>query len=245
MRIYEGYDCVNIPEVGFNGYIMFPKDEYQVKKHPVLYLFHGTGGVEEWFCSSKGNMPEFMNEWVESSPNNIPMIVVFPKVSNCTYATEYVQYQKHVENYVKAIRDKYSDRMLCDCKNTAVAGFSLGGAFALYCSVLNSDLFYHVGGFSSSRFLYNPNNLAESWLKNKEDLILPKYEDSIRFIGSGESVYGDFQADTERYYDTFKGNGTIFNGGAPFFLVSGGGHCFYTFNRLLREFLDQNIFIER
>ena len=94
MRIYEGYDCVNIPEVGFNGYIMFPKDEYQVKKHPVLYLFHGTGGVEEWFCSSKGNMPEFMNEWVESSPNNIPMIVVFPKVSNCTYATEYVQYQK-------------------------------------------------------------------------------------------------------------------------------------------------------
>lgn len=241
MSIYRDVERVLLQDVGFQGYIMMPTDASSTKKYPVLYLIHGSGGVEEWFCPSQGNMPALIEDWAQGVSDDAHMIVVFPEIVDHSGQNGYRDYQKKISTYIPAIQQVYSDCMRCDCEHTAIAGFSLGGAFALYCAIKNSDLFYHVGAFSPSSFLYCSSGSHTSWLKLAEDLALPDRENSVRFLGSGNNEY-EFQTATNLYYDTFAKNDTIFNNGDSPYVIPGGEHSFYTFNELLKRFLEKNMF---
>lgn len=230
----------------FNGYIMFPVDEeHPARKYPVLYLIHGLGGIEEYFTSYQGDIYHMINEWVNSSSENVPMILVFPEIPDCGNAGSYNTF--HMADFVSSVRECYQDSMLCSADCTGIAGYSVGGAAALYHAIQdckdNKNMFGHVGAFSPSSVLYNKNpDMHMSWLDSAEDFKLSCDDpDLVRFMGCGTSECG-IRSATQIYYDAFSSNGVIFNDGKGLILVNGGGHDFRTFNALLKEFLEKNIF---
>lgn len=224
---------------GMPGRIFFPCVENEkLKNRPVLYLFHGIGGVQEWFDFSRGNMIQNLESWVNQYQLS-PMVVVFPSVdvsSADSKSVPFYQFSDKVPELIAYVNSTYQDFVRTGQKNTAIAGFSMGGAAALYYAQQHPDLFYHVCACSPAPALYS------AWLKDKE-LTLPVLSGSCNLIGRGETEDTSFIKTATRSVTELKNEGVpIFQNGTV--VIEECGHDFSAFNPVLEKFIAQDIFKE-
>ncbi len=219
-----------------NGYVLLPTDR-EGKVFPVLYLFHGAGveGCEEWIRG--GNIENNMNKWAEEYDFS-PMIIVMPR--NKRLSQEGFKYfVDQFSNFIDYIEKYYSQFMLKGQENTAVAGYSMGGAAALYCSYVYKTRFLHTAAFSPSEFVHSKDEKV-SWIPSNERMDIGKAQGAINFIGYGDAE-PNFARIAKGYIEELDSQGIWINryGLAA---KAQGGHCMGTFLVLLERFLKVDIF---
>ncbi|MDD3140363.1 MAG: alpha/beta hydrolase-fold protein [Lachnospiraceae bacterium] len=219
-----------------NGYVLLPTNR-EGKAFPVLYLFHGSGqqGCDEWIYG--GNIENNMNKWTEEY-NFSPMIIVMPRNKRKSpegfkyYVDQFSHYMEYIEKY-------YGRIVLRGQANTAVAGISMGGAAALYCSYVYKTRILHTAAFSPSEFVHSKDE-AVSWIPSNEAMDIGKAQGAINFIGYGDQE-PNFERIAKKYIDELNEQGILINryGLSP---KAHGGHSMSTFLTLLERFLKIDIF---
>lgn len=218
-----------------NGYVLLPTNR-EGKSYPVLYLFHGAGpdGCEEWIRG--GNIESNVNRWAEEN-NFSPMIMVMPRIKRKSqegfkhFIDQFLQYMDYIEKYYKEFIRKGQE-------NTAVAGYSMGGAAALYCSYLYKTVFLHTAAFSPSQFVHC--NGKESWIPWSEKMDIGKAYGAINYIGYGEAET-NFARIAKKYIQEIQSQGILINR-YGLKAKTTGGHSMGTFLALLERFLKVDIF---
>ncbi len=239
------------------GYILLPENVESGTKYPVLYLIHGTSGYVEWRVARQGNIVQNINKW-QKDLSFAPMIIVMPNVKYYEKRLSikaFGKFSAKIPQLVEDVGRHYSDYVFTGDKNTAIAGFSLGGAASLYYSILNNNLFLHTGAFSPSTCLYCKSDPDKGWVKSIDDFVLNSKEDTVQYIGYGTNE-SRFMKAAQRYVGYFNANIRTESSDSKntpmnrYFhendatKVIGGGHNFNTFNELLRRFLSVNLFGE-
>ena len=127
------------------------------KNYPVLYIQHGGGEDERgWAVQGKTNV---ILDNLIAAGKAVPMIVVIPNgnvtkpgVSAGGYTDEAMALFKDemVGNIIPFIESNY--RVKPGVANRAISGLSMGGGQAFYTGLRNTDVFSHVGVFSTGVF---------------------------------------------------------------------------------------------
>lgn len=218
-----------------NGYVLIPTDK-EGKTFPVLYLFHGTGedSCETWIHA--GNIENNINKWADEKYFS-PMILVFPRIKRRSQDgfKHFVEQFSHYTDYIEKF---YKPFVLQGQENTAVAGFSMGGAAALYCSHYYKTKFIHTAAFSPSQFVYYDGK--DSWIPNSEAFDIGGTQNSINYIGYGDSE-DNFARIAKRYIQYLIQQGIPINRHGLEARVK-GGHSMGTFLTLLERFIKVDIF---
>lgn len=231
MSYYKEIQSIDFAD---GGYILLPKD--QSEKHPVVYMFHGISGVEEWKDAAKGNIAARMEEVVGNGGTQ--SIVVMPKISGCTSVNEEANVEKLIANgswnqffnynicgLIEYINSTYEQYVMPGKKNTAIAGFSMGATAAIYYAVRNRDVFCSMGAVSVA-------SITQQVIKAK-DFVLEKENGAIYFIGYGTAEGSAFVSADRYCIDSFNKN----NVDITVETNEGTGHGFSTFNPLLANYL--------
>lgn len=233
MSIYNDLQTI---EFAHGGNILLPRDER--KTYPVLYLFHGIGGFNEWV--SQANIVKKMEKLVESGEATAS-IVVMPKIPGCRsidndtdVELQMLQgawdqfFNYDIGGLVNYINKKYSSLIEVTENSTAIAGYSMGATAAIYHAVNNRNLFYNLGAVSVS-------TLTQGYI-HKNDFVFHQTEDSVLYIGYGSAEGSDFISSDQYCINSFKSNG--YNNITER-VKRGTGHSFATFNELLDEFISK------
>lgn len=231
MSFYE--DSVRDLDFGNGGYILLPKDGSM--QYPVLYLFHGLGGCDEWIDQYHANIL-YSAETLVREGKMQPMIFVMPripvnasKMENPNMDTELALsayegfFNYKILDLIDYVNQTYACYVKTGRKNTAIAGFSMGATAAIYHAVKNVDTFYHLGAISVS-------TITSSIIKPREFVL----DDPVRFIGYGTGEETKFTSADKYCIDNFEKNGVNLKTDTV-----GTGHCFDTFNPLLHEFFSK------
>lgn len=171
--------------------ILLPPGYSAEKRYPVLYLLHGIFGDEYSLINdSNCSIPEIScNLFADGLAKE--MIIVLPNMFATkdpelkpSFSAEGVApYDDFIDDLVNDlmpyINEKYST--LTDRKNTAIAGFSMGGRESLYIGIRRPDLFGYIGaiapapGLTPSKdwAMQHPGQLEENELRFNEDTNLP------------------------------------------------------------------------
>ena len=218
------------------GYILLPQDES--KQYPVVYMFHGIGGVQEWKNSTQGNIAARMENVVGNGGTQ--SILVMPKIRGCANLSEYAEadieklmvngawdqfFHYDVGGLIKYVNATYGRYVMTGKKNTAITGFSMGATAALYYAVKNRELFGSVGAVSVSSITQG--------ISKQKDFVLDNEKSAIHFIGYGTYEGSGFVTANQYCIDAFNKN----NVAITVKKNEGTGHSFATFNPLLSDFL--------
>ena len=137
-------------------YVYVPPQYYSepTRKFPVLYLFHGGGGMEaDW--NRQGRTAIIMDNLIAQN-KAVPMIVVMPSnnvmipVQGGNYGSSQVL-EKEIFNDIIPFMEK-TYRTLNDRPNRAIAGLSAGGGTTMNVGMRNLEKFAYLGEFSSGLF---------------------------------------------------------------------------------------------
>ncbi|MFC5409244.1 alpha/beta hydrolase-fold protein [Larkinella bovis] len=130
------------------------------EKYPVLYLLHG-GGEDQRGWATQGRTDLILDNLIAEKKAQ-PMVVVMLD-GNMPNAGGLAGFNENVlrmfENELKQAAIPFvegSFRVQTDARNRALAGLSMGGLQTLYAGIKNTDLFSHLGVFSSGWFANNP-----------------------------------------------------------------------------------------
>lgn len=218
------------------GYILLPSDES--KKYPVVYMFHGISGVEEWKAASKANIAVRMEKVV--AEGGAQSIIVMPRI-RCAASVEenadieeimlkgaYDQFFNYdICGLIDYINSKYEQYVLKGKENTAIAGFSMGATAAIYHAVRNRNIINNMGAVSIAVYTFTKEKIKP------EDFVLDNEKNAIHYIGYGTAEVSGF-VDADQYcINSFRNN----NVAVKVETNSGTGHKFSTFNPLLESFL--------
>lgn len=130
------------------------------KKYPVLYLLHG-GGEDQRGWSTQGRADLILDNLIADGKAQPMLIVMFdgnigfrggPRAFNGNALRSF-------ENELKTAVIPFVERhyrVPTDAANRALAGLSMGGLQTLHAGVQNTDLFAHLGVFSSGWWADNP-----------------------------------------------------------------------------------------
>ena len=135
-----------------------PGYDVDVKKsYPVLYIQHGGGEDERgWAVQGKTNV---ILDNLIAAGKAVPMIVVIPNgnvtkpgVTATGYTDEAMAVFKEemTASIIPFIESNY--RVKAGVANRAISGLSMGGGQAFYTGLRNTDIFSHVGVFSTGVF---------------------------------------------------------------------------------------------
>lgn len=221
-------------------YILIPNDVG--RKYPALYLIHGIGGCDEW--DTKAHLQANMNAWLETDHFE-PMVLIMPKIDSCSGdgpGDPFLRYCAEMPGFVDRISQKYQEILCTGQENRAIAGFSMGGAAALYYAVQHPGMFWHTGAFSPSNYLYGSEH---AWIKDAGTMRLNAEPGVLNFIGHGGNEAALFVQAAQLYKMTFEANGIPINDCAESDVVPGSGHDFVTFNELLHRFVRTDLFGKR
>jgi enterochelin esterase-like enzyme len=124
--------------------------------YPVLYLLHG-GGEDERGWSIQGRADLILDNLIAEN-NAEPMMVVMMD-GNLGSRNSFQQSLQTFERELKQavipfVENNY--RVAPGAENRALAGLSMGGLQTLYAGIRNTELFSHLGVFSSGWFTDNP-----------------------------------------------------------------------------------------
>lgn len=134
--------------------------------YPVLYLLHG-GGEDHRGWSTQGRADLILDNLI-AADKAVPMIIVMlnGNVSSGGIRGFGENALKAFENELKTGAIPFVEnnfRVKTEAANRALAGLSMGGLQTLYAGVRNTDLFAHLGVFSSG------------WWSNQPELSDPQY----------------------------------------------------------------------
>ncbi len=134
--------------------------------YPVLYLLHG-GGEDHRGWATQGRADLILDNLI-AADKAVPMIIVMINGN-----VGYQGIRGFGENALKAFENELKTaaipfveenfRVKTDAANRALAGLSMGGLQTLYAGVRNTDMFAHLGVFSSG------------WWSNQPELSDPQY----------------------------------------------------------------------
>lgn len=148
-------------------------DASNAEKYPVLYLMHG-GGEDERGWSTQGRTDLILDNLIAENKAK-PMLVVMPD-GNLGSRNNFEQSLQIFEQELKQaiipfVESNY--RVAPGANNRALAGLSMGGLQTLYAGVRNTDLFAHLGVFSSGWFTNNTSltDPEYAFMKGNADLI--------------------------------------------------------------------------
>jgi S-formylglutathione hydrolase FrmB len=155
------------------GYVVYTPESYDAaakRRYPVVYFLHGAGGNES------SDAAGFSGWVVKAMKDGImpPVICVFPNGGRSGYRDEVEK--MIMEELIPAIDRDY--RTIARAKGRSVAGFSMGGAGAVYLSARHPALFVAVasmgGGFrgGNDELLQAVEAALPVWRKNKTGFFL-------------------------------------------------------------------------
>ncbi|MEO5891730.1 MAG: alpha/beta hydrolase-fold protein [Ferruginibacter sp.] len=140
-------------------------DSNTVAKFPVLYILHG-GGEDETGWANQGKTDLIIDNLV-AAKKATPMIVVMPDANIGTggFSADGMESSlKAFESEIKKVIIPFVEknyRTLPGADNRALAGLSLGGLHTLYTGINNTDMFAHLGVFSSGWIIPMMSKLAD------------------------------------------------------------------------------------
>ena len=124
--------------------------------YAVLYLLHG-GGEDERGWSTQGRADLILDNLIAENKAE-PMLVVMMDGnlgSRNSFQQSLQTFEKELKQAViPFVENNY--RVAAGAENRALAGLSMGGLQTLYAGIRNTDLFSHLGVFSSGWFTDNP-----------------------------------------------------------------------------------------
>ncbi|MEO6317116.1 MAG: alpha/beta hydrolase-fold protein [Chitinophagaceae bacterium] len=153
-------------------------DSNTVAKFPVLYILHG-GGEDETGWATQGKTDLIIDNLV-AAKKATPMIVVMPDAnigaggfnSNGIESSMKIFETELKKVIIPFVEKNY--RAQPGAENRALAGLSLGGMHTLYTGIKNTDMFAHLGVFSSGWIIPMMSKLADEqydFMKNNVDKI--------------------------------------------------------------------------
>ncbi len=133
------------------------------EKYPVLYLLHG-GGEDERGWSTQGRTDLILDNLIAEQKAEPMLVVMMDGNFNAPGFSD--QYLRTFERELKDAVIPFIEsnfRVAPGSENRALAGLSMGGIQTLYAGVRNTDMFSHLGVFSSG------------WLANQPERSEPEY----------------------------------------------------------------------
>ncbi|HWK98439.1 MAG TPA: alpha/beta hydrolase-fold protein [Parapedobacter sp.] len=133
--------------------------------YPVLYLLHG-GGEDETGWVNQGKTDLIMDNLIADKRVN-PMLVV---MMDGNVGSQQGFSEAQLQSFERELKEvvipfiESNFRVKKDAESRALAGLSMGGLQTLYGGVMNTDLFAHLGVFSSG------------WFINQKELSEPQYK---------------------------------------------------------------------
>ncbi|HRI19883.1 MAG TPA: alpha/beta hydrolase-fold protein, partial [Panacibacter sp.] len=147
-------------------------DDNKNEKYPVLYILHG-GGEDERGWATQGKTDLILDNLIAAKKAK-PMIVVMPDANIGTggFTSDGIENsEKMFEAEMKQVIIPFVEknyRALTDANDRALAGLSMGGLHTLYTGINNTNLFAHLGVFSSG------------WIKPMLDKLADKQYDFMQ-----------------------------------------------------------------
>ncbi|MEO5890604.1 MAG: alpha/beta hydrolase-fold protein, partial [Ferruginibacter sp.] len=140
-------------------------DSNTLAKFPVLYILHG-GGEDETGWATQGKTDLIIDNLI-AAKKATPMIVVMPdaNIGGGGFSASGIEgslkaFESEMKKVIIPFVEK-SYRTLPGADNRALAGLSLGGMHTLYTGIRNTDMFAHLGVFSSGWIVPMMNDLAD------------------------------------------------------------------------------------
>ncbi len=216
------YDSTAITEgktITRNAKVVLPKG-YDTNdtntKYPVLYMLHGLFGDEKTLYNDK---TQYVIWNAIHAGTATDMIVVFPNVcaneagSGSGYNLEhYKAYDNFINDLIKCLMPYINNNYhtLTGRRNTAIAGFSMGGRESLHIGFTRQDSFRYIGAFCPAFgiFEYSNYGVTESGLFKQKDFTISNdyINDTLIIIAAGKN--DDIVKDEpKRYSDALVNNG--------------------------------------
>ena len=229
----------------------------KLKRYPVLYLLHGSGGDEDAW-SDGGRAVQILDNMIAEGRCK-PMIVVMPN-GNVDLAAapgqdpanpNVVPKSNNTSSMLGKFEASFMDdivtyvdrhyRTIDDKAHRAIAGLSLGGLHTLYITLNNPSKFDYIGLFSAQttnalndKRISGMQQIGEAWNQLKE---------ALPFIGGGKvdkAISGMTSEDLSIYDDTdAKLNGLLKCDSRLFYIAVGRDDFVKKLNDDLRKKLNQ------
>jgi len=142
------------------------------EKYPVLYILHG-GGEDERGWATQGRTDLILDNLIAEQKAK-PMIIVMPdaNIGMGGFSSNGIENSlKMFESEMKQVIIPFVEKIYrasTDVNDRALAGLSMGGLHTLYTGINNTDLFAHLGVFSSG------------WIKPMLDKLADKQYDFMQ-----------------------------------------------------------------
>ena len=147
-------------------------------KYPVLYILHG-GGEDQTGWAMQGKTDLIIDNLIAEGKAK-PMLVVMPDAnigaggfSPNGIESSLKMFDGEMKSAIIPFVEK-NYRAYTDAAHRALAGLSLGGMHTLYTGINNTDMFSHLGVFSSGWIIPMMNDLADkqyAFMKDNKDKI--------------------------------------------------------------------------
>lgn len=138
-------------------------DTSNVNDYPVLYILHG-GGEDQTGWATQGKTDLILDNLIAAQKAK-PMLIVMPDANigsggfaNMEGALE--QFASEMKQVIIPFIEK-NYRVSKAPENRALAGLSMGGLHTLYTGLYNTNIFTHLGVFSSGWIVPTMNGIAE------------------------------------------------------------------------------------
>jgi enterochelin esterase-like enzyme len=140
------------------------------EKYPVLYLLHG-GGEDERGWGMQGKTDLILDNLIDQKKAKPMMVVMMDgNVGGGGFGAQSLQaFERELKALIPFVEANY--RADVKAGSRALAGLSMGGLQTLYSGIRNTDMFSHLGVFSSG------------WFADRNELSGPEY----KFIADNHS----------------------------------------------------------
>ena len=195
-------------------------------RHPVLYLFHGTGDTEATWTEF-GRAHLILDNLIAEG-KAVPMLLVMPD----GHADLQEEEGDHKANFVKFEADLLGSvlplvdatyRTLAGAEGRAINGLSMGGMQALEIGINHPDLFAYIGGMSA--YVPSAEDLLASGFKN------PHFNDDIQLLWVQIGRDDFLLKDAEKFHALLRKHGIHSR-----WTVTEGSHEWSVWRNYLREF---------
>ena len=191
-------------------------------KYPVLYLFHGSGGVEsQWTEAGRANV--ILDNLIADHKAR-PMVVVMPyghvpQAGGGRGGIASAGFDKDLlGDIIPFVQATY--RVLTDRDNRAIAGLSMGGGQSMSIGLSHPELFSYVGSFSGAIRAGDIDKLDPAEVNHKLKLLWIGCGKADSLFAANQSV--DTSLTSKQIHHTFR--------------VSEGGHTWSNWRLYLYEF---------